>query len=221
MRKLGLFLVLVGVAVLAGTALAANPGSVKYRARHLPFPFSFSHPTEWKARFAGYINPPYGTPQYLIVALSTERLHRPVCHAVSLPNGDTTEECNRILDTLPAGGVYVEWWLDASASGDPKLRSTPGNVTHVDGALAKMVIDPTSKTAGWICPKNTTSSVQLYIAGTAQAGSPLGRPLVYMYACTNTSNLPGFMAQLLPMIRSVRVGECSHTTRVGSCSKHR
>jgi hypothetical protein len=220
MRKLGHCLALVGVTVLAGTASATNPGSVKYRARHLPFPFSFSHPTEWKARFAGYINPPYGTPQYLIVALSTERLHRPDCHAVPVPGGSSTLECHPILDVLPPGGVYVQWWLDASASNDPKLTYTPGNVTHVGGALAKIVIDPTSKTAGWICPKDTTASVQLYIAGTQQPGSPIGRPFVYMYACTNTSNFPGFMSQLLPMLRSVRVGACSRTTRVGSCSKH-
>ena len=202
MRKL-VFVGLLGVIALASTASATNPGWVKYRSRHLQFPFSFSHPTEWKARFAGFIWPPYGEPQYLIVALSTERLHNPNCHAVPQPGGTSTLECSPILDSLPPGGVYVEWWEDASASDDPKLTYTPGNVTHVGGALAKIVIDPTSKTAGTICPKDTTASVQFYIAGTQQPGSPIGRPFVYMYACTNTTNFPQFMSQLVPMLRTV------------------
>jgi hypothetical protein len=207
MRKFALLVGLAGVIVLAGTAWAMPGGWVKYRARHLSFPFSFSHPTEWKARYAGYIWPPYGTPQYLIVALSTEHLHRPQIQCVQGP--DNTTRCGPdapILDTLPPDGVFIEWWLDASAFYGPQLTGIPGNPTHVGGAFAKIVIDPTGKTAGGICPKNTTDSVKLYIAGTAQPGSGLGRPLVYMYACTNTANFPRFMSQLLPIVRSVQVG---------------
>jgi hypothetical protein len=203
MRKIAVLLGVSGAIAVSGVALATNTSLVKYRARHLSFAFSFSHPAEWKARFGGYVTPPYGTPQYLIVALSTERLHRPQCHTVTLPNGDSTLECNPILDSLPPEGVYIQWWFDASGSNDPKLSSTPGNVTHVDGALAKIVIDPTSKTAGWICPKDTAESVQFYIAGTQQPGSPIGRPMVYMYACTDTTNFPRFMAKLVPMLRTV------------------
>jgi hypothetical protein len=180
---------------------------VEYRARHLGFPFSFSHPAEWKARYGGYIWPPYGTPQYLIVALSTEHLHRPVVQCVQEP--DHTTRCGPdapILDTLPPDGVFVEWWLDASAFYGPRLTGIPGNPTRIGGAFAKIVIDPTGNTAGGICPKSTTDLVKLYVAGTARAGSGLGRPLVYMYACTNTTNFPRFMAKLLPMVRSVRVG---------------
>ena len=207
MRKLGLLLGLLGVTASASTVLATNGGWVKYRARHLSFPFSLSHPTDWRARFAGYVTSASASRAYLIVALSTERLHRPVCHTVSLPNGDITEECNRILDALPPDGVYIEWWADLTAANNPKLIHTPGNVTHVGGALAKIVIDPTSKTAGWSCPTETTGSATLYIAGTQPPGSPLGRPFVSMYACTNTANFPRFMAQLLPMVRSVRMGQ--------------
>lgn len=196
MRKVG-FLLALWLMAAAAAASAGAGGQVKYRARHLPFRFSFFHPTELKARFAGFVWPPYGTPQYLIVALSTDRLKDP---AGTLRHGGAA------LDTLPPEGVLVEWWLDASAFYGPKLTGVPGNTTHVDGALAKIVIDPTNNTAGGICPKSTTGSVKLYIAGTAQPASGIGRPPVYMYACTNTTNFPRFMARLLPMVRSVRLG---------------
>src|SRR5712671_3659572 len=133
MRKLGLALALVVVAG-AGTASATSSGWVTYRARHRQYPFSFSHPAEWKARFAGYGTGSYGSPQYLIVALSTEHLHR-LYFCAPVP-------CNPILDSLPREGVYVAWWEnDAPLQPDSKLTHEPGNPTRVGGAFTRFVID--------------------------------------------------------------------------------
>jgi hypothetical protein len=149
--------------------------------------------------------PPFGRDHaYLIVALSTEHLQRPPCRSVPEPDGSIRVDCDLLLDTLPPGGVFVEWWDGfVSTYPDPSLRFAPGTKTRVAGTLAKVLIDPTSEAAGGICPKGTTGSVQLYIAGTRRTASGPGRGEVYMYACTNTTNFPRFLSQLLPMLQSV------------------
>ena len=206
MRKRGLFLALVGVTVLAGSALATSPVRVTYHGKSFGS-ITFWHPAQWKARYAGIIAPTYGpSHSYLIVALSTEHLQRPTCSYVPQPDGSIRVECDPLLDTLPLGGVYVEWWDNFDTPyPDPNLTYAPGAKTRVGGALAKILIDPTSKTAGGICPKGTTGSVQVFVAGTRRTLSAPGRGGVYMYACTNTTNFPRFMAQLVPMLRSVRI----------------
>ena len=208
MRKLGLFLALVGVTVLAGSALATNPPSAKYHGKSFSS-ITFWHPSPWKARYAGAIVPAYGpSHSYLIVALSTEHLQRPTCHYVPQPDGSTRVECDPLLDSLPPGGVFIEWWDNfVTPFPDPNLDHAPGNRTRIDGSLAKILIDPTSKTAGGICPKETTASVQIYIAGTRHTMNDRGRGEIYMNACTHTTNLPRFMSQLLPMIRSIHIGK--------------
>ena len=202
MRKLGLVLVVAATMVAAGAAAASNPGWVMYRSHGKSPYIAFSHPPLWKARFAGYTTPPYGFPQYLIVALSTEPMHNPDCHYVQQPDGTTSRDCNQIQpDALPPGSVYATWWENASPDQpNSTLRGVPGNPTRVGGLLAKIVIDPTGPGPAGACPKGTTGSVQLYTA-TASKNRNLGE--IYMYACTNTTNFPRFMSQLLPMVRSV------------------
>lgn len=153
--------------------------------------------------------PVYGpSHSYLIVALSTEHLQRPTCRYVPQPDGSTRVECDPLLDALPLGSVYIEWWDNfVTPFPDPTLEHAPGNKTRIGGTRAKILIDPTSKTAGGICPRETTGSVRVYVAGTRRTMSARGRGEVYMYACVHTTNFPSFMTQLVPMLRSVRFQE--------------
>jgi hypothetical protein len=196
-RRFCVVLAVCLVAAASSTA-AQRDGSVRFRGAGV----SFTHPAEWKARFAGYLDTLLR--RYLIVALSTEHLQRPVCTYVQNPDGTTSYGCGPILDTLPEGGVYITWWEDASGIDlNRKLIGVPGAVTRLRGRLTKVDIEPTS-VAQWgvgICPKGTTGSVGVVVAGTEEAR----RGARFMVACVNTTNFPGFFRQLLPMLRSTSI----------------
>lgn len=191
--------------VVACLAVAASSGIAARDGRGVPFRgagVSFTHPAEWKVRLAGYLD--IYLRRYLIVALSTEHLHRPVQQCVQ--ELDHTTRCGPdapILDTLPAAGVYISWWEDGSGfDRNQKLTGVPGAVTHLAGRLAKIVIDPSTGNAmgpGY-CPKGTTGSVSVVVA----AGQAL-RGMRFMVACANTSDFSGFFRRLLPMLRSTSV----------------
>jgi hypothetical protein len=199
---MGLLAALAFAATAAGRAGAVKtPALATFRGHGI----AFSHPSEWKARFAGYITPPYGpAAKYLIVALSTERLHNPSCRSEPQPDGTSRRVCDTILKTLPADGVYVTWWESLSATADKQLTNERGNPTRIDGVFAKIVIDSRNAKGGSVCPDGTTGSVQLHIAPAGAPGHP-GRGEITMDACANTTNFPHFMSQLLPMLRSVKI----------------
>jgi hypothetical protein len=190
------------MAVSASATGAADPGWAKYRGRHLGFQLSFFHPADWKARFSGFTWPPYGSPQRLIVALSTERLHNPNCHDVPRPDGTSTTACDPILESLPPGGVYITWWENLGIL-QPDPTGVPGNPTRVGGVFAKIVVDPTGAAPPAACPKNTSGSVQVYIPGTRMTPRPPRRPEISMYGCADTGDFPGFVSEVLRMIRTV------------------
>ena len=188
MRKVSPLLALAAIAG-AGIASATTSGWAPYKGRHSSSRISFLHPSEWKARFAGFTWPPYGSPQYLIVALSTERLHNPNCHDVPQPDGTSTTVCDPILESLPPEGVYVTWWENDGIF-QPDRTGVPGNPARIGGVFATIVIEPSGVGPPGACPKSTSGSVQVYIPGTATAPHRPVRPEVNMYACTQHDRLP-------------------------------
>jgi hypothetical protein len=205
MRRLATLLLLGATLTVGISSAATDQRWVTYRARHLTFPFAFSHPLAWRARYSGEVVPPYGPAHSrLIVALSTARLHRPTCHQVPAGGGATRTACDPLLTKVPPGGVYVEWWdLFVTPFPDPTLAQVPGNRTRIGGVLAKIVVDPTDKAAGTSCPHGITGSVQVYVAGNTTT-TRRRRDEVYMFACADRPDFGRFFTtELLPMLRSV------------------
>ena len=184
-------LAILAAIVAGGGAAESKPGLARFSGDGM----SFSHPSQWKARFAGY----RAHYIYWIVALSTEHLQNPDCHFVPQPDGSSRQECNPILDSLPLNGVFIAWLEDdGPLQPDAKMTNVPGARTRIAGRNARIVIDQTSRLAGGLCPKHATESVTVQIAPRPGHGQTV------VIACVNTFHFPRFMSQLLPVLRSVR-----------------
>lgn len=191
MRRLALLVGLVVATVAVGTASGRIPGVARFSGNGL----SFSYPAVWKPQFRDTWDIHYIG---IVVALSTERLHKP-CVVFYNPDGSVKGSAcgfNHMLDTLPPEGVLVVWAIDASPRIQPGVTGYPGNPTRIAGVPAKIMGYGTGSAIHPFCPKETTASITAFLA-------PPGRPPVEMDACARTTSFDRFRAQIRTMLRTL------------------
>lgn len=189
--KIALLLALVVATVAGGPASAKAPGFARFSGNGVSFPY----PKVWKPQFRDNWDIHY---EGIVVALSTERLHKP-CVVFYNPDGSIKgSRCGfqNMLDTLPPDGVFVTWTIDDSPRFTPGVQGYPGNPTRIAGVPAKIIGDGTGAAIPGFCPKATTASITAFFA-------PPNRPPVIMAACTRTTNFDAFRAQIRMMLRTL------------------
>jgi hypothetical protein len=193
--RLAAMAALAALAAGCASVTSARPATAERRER-TPATASFSvtglafrYPVSWqRSRTWTSGRPDFSTS--IVYLSSTSRLRAP-CVASTSP-GRIAQTCEYPVRVLPPAGVLVRW----SANGFSAWRMPTANTTIAGRQAVEM-----RTSGGWCAPLRATETITVII--------PRGTPgnWYQMDACLRAPGLPQQEAQILSMLRSVRIAK--------------